>query len=74
MVQLPNQGSSTELGDSIWAELREAQLFTARSVPNTGLAVTIDVGDAQESASSRKAEVGQRLAAWALGNYIRGKD
>ena len=67
IVQLPNQGSSTELGDSIWAELREAQLFTARSVPNTGLAVTIDVGDAKNLHPPRKAEVGQRLAAWALG-------
>jgi len=67
IVQLPNQGSSTELGDSIWAELREAQFFTARSVANTGLAVTIDVGDAKNLHPPRKAEVGQRLAAWALG-------
>jgi sialate O-acetylesterase len=67
VVQLPNQGSSPELGDSIWAELREAQLFTQRSVPNTGLAVTIDVGDAKNLHPPRKAEVGQRLAAWALG-------
>jgi len=67
IVQLPNQGSSPELGDSIWAELREAQLFTQRSVPNTGLAVTIDVGEAKNLHPPRKAEIGQRLALWALG-------
>jgi sialate O-acetylesterase len=67
IVQLPNLGSSPELGDSIWAELREAQLLTAKSVPNTGLAVTIDVGDAKNLHPTRKAEIGQRLALWALG-------
>jgi sialate O-acetylesterase len=67
IVQLPNLGSSPELGDSIWAELREAQLLTAKSVPNTGLAVTIDLGDAKNLHPPRKAEIGQRLALWALG-------
>lgn len=67
IVQLPNHGSSAELGDSIWAELREAQLLTVKSVPNTGLAVTIDVGDAGNLHPPRKAEVGERLALWALG-------
>src|SRR4029077_3073767 len=37
IVQLANHGASPELGDSIWAELREAQFLTARIVPNTGL-------------------------------------
>ena len=67
IVQLPNHGASPELGDSIWAELREAQLLTVRTVPNTGLAVTIDVGDARNLHPPRKAEVGHRLALWALG-------
>jgi sialate O-acetylesterase len=67
IVQLPNQGSSPELGDSIWAELREAQLLTAKNVPNTGLAVTIDVGEAANLHPPRKEEIGQRLALWALG-------
>jgi sialate O-acetylesterase len=66
-VQLPNQGTSAELGDSIWAELREAQLLTAKSVPNTGLAVTIDVGEKGNLHPPRKAEIGERLALWALG-------
>jgi sialate O-acetylesterase len=67
IVQLPNQGSSPELGDSLWAELREAQLLTAKTVANTGLAVTIDVGDPHNLHPPRKAEVGERLALWALG-------
>ncbi|HXM95863.1 MAG TPA: CIA30 family protein [Candidatus Dormibacteraeota bacterium] len=67
IVQLPNHGASPELGDSIWAELREAQLLTAKAVPNTGLAVTIDVGDSHNLHPPRKAEIGYRLAVWALG-------
>jgi sialate O-acetylesterase len=67
IVQLPNQGHSAELGDSWWAELREAQLFTAKTVPNVGLAVTIDVGEAGNLHPPRKEEIGERLALWALG-------
>jgi sialate O-acetylesterase len=67
IVQLPNLGTSPELGSSIWAELRDAQLQTTKAVPNTGLAVTIDVGDRNNLHPPRKAEVGQRLALWALG-------
>ncbi len=66
VVQLPNHGSSPEFGDSIWAELREAQLFTAKSVNNVSLAVSIDVGDLQNVHPARKEEVGQRLALCAL--------
>jgi|HubBroStandDraft_4_1064222.scaffolds.fasta_scaffold00546_9 sialate O-acetylesterase len=67
IVQLPNQGSSPELGDSLWAELREAQLLTAKKVTKTGLAVTIDTGDPHNLHPPRKAEIGERLALWALG-------
>ena len=67
IVQLPNQGHSEEFADSWWAELREAQLFTLKNVPNTGLAVTIDVGEAGNLHPPRKEEIGARLALWALG-------
>jgi sialate O-acetylesterase len=67
IVQLPNLGTSPELGDSIWAELRDAQLWTAKTVPDTGLAVTIDVGDPKNLHPPRKAEIGERLTLWALG-------
>ena len=57
-------------GDDAWAELREAQAMTASSVPNAGLAVTIDVGDAGNIHAADKKDVGQRLALWALAkNY-----
>ena len=67
IVQLPNQGHSEEFADSWWAELREAQLLTEKTVPNTGLAVTIDVGESGNLHPPRKEEVGERLALWALG-------
>jgi sialate O-acetylesterase len=68
IVQLPNHGAiPAEPTESAWAELREAQLFTFKSVPHTGLAVTIDVGDPRDLHPHRKREVGQRLALWALG-------
>lgn len=67
IVQLPNLGTSPPLGDSIWAELRDAQLWTVKTVPNTGLAVSIDVGDSKNLHPPRKAEIGDRLALWALG-------
>lgn len=69
IVQLPNHGQiPLEPGESAWAELREAQLGTLSSVPNTGLAVTIDVGEPENVHPSRKREVGERLALWALAN------
>jgi sialate O-acetylesterase len=68
IVQLPNHGAVPEQPtESAWAELREAQLLTAKQVLGTGLAVTIDVGDPKDLHPHRKAEVGQRLALWALG-------
>lgn len=68
IVQLPNHGATPEQPDeSAWAELREAQFLTAKSVPHTGLAVTIDVGDPKDIHPHRKLEVGERLARWALG-------
>lgn len=52
--------------DDHWAELREAQLHTVRTVADTGLAVTIDIGDASDVHPRNKFEVGRRLALWAL--------
>lgn len=53
-------------GDDAWAELREAQALTARNVKNSGLAVTIDVGDAADIHPTDKQTVGERLALIAL--------
>jgi sialate O-acetylesterase len=55
-----------EPGDSDWAELREAQTMTMRALPNTGEAVIIDLGEAQDIHPRNKQDVGKRLARWAL--------
>lgn len=61
-VQLPNYGQPTEYSvDSNWAVLREAQLKTL-SVPNTAMAVTIDIGEWNELHPINKKDVGMRLA------------
>jgi len=73
IVQLPNYGPPRpEPHGSRWAELREAQL-RALAVPQTGLVVTIDQGDPADVHPKHKAEVGKRLALWALGS-VYGKD
>ena len=72
IVQLPNHGAiPDEPSESAWAEMREAQLLTTKQVPNTGIAVTIDVGDPKDVHPHRKAEVGQRLALWSLGTTYK---
>jgi sialate O-acetylesterase len=52
-------------GESNWAELREAQ-STALTLPNTGQAVLIDIGEAAEIHPRNKKDAGERLAAWAF--------
>jgi sialate O-acetylesterase len=56
-------------GDDLWAELRAAQDFVAHTVTNSGLAVTIDVGDARDVHPKDKREVGERLALVALARH-----
>ncbi len=55
-----------EPGDSAWAELREAQTMTMSRLPNTGEAVIIDLGEAQDIHPRNKQDVAKRLARWAL--------
>ena len=65
-VQLANwHASKAEPDESDWAELREAQTMTLRE-PQTGMAVTIDIGDENDIHPRNKLDVGRRLAAWAL--------
>ncbi len=50
------------------AFLREAQLKTMQTVPHTGMAVTLDIGERTVIHPAQKEQVGNRLAYWALAN------
>jgi sialate O-acetylesterase len=61
-VQLPGFMDMNYLpSESQWAQLREAQLHSLH-VPNTGMAVAIDLGEWNDIHPDRKKEVGDRLA------------
>jgi sialate O-acetylesterase len=60
-----NAGDGNSQTGSTWAELREAQAMTL-SLPNTGMAVTTDIGDPDDIHPRNKLDVGKRLAALAL--------
>lgn len=70
IVQLANYMQvRDEPSQSNWAELREAQAM-AGSLPDAGMAVTIDIGDAADIHPRNKQDVGRRLAYAALhGTY-----
>ncbi len=62
-VQLSSYGGDMSSNEgSEWAELREAQSM-ALALPETGMAVTIDVGNPGDIHPKNKADVGKRLAA-----------
>jgi len=68
-VQLANfMPAKPEPAQSNWAELREAQTL-ALSLPNTGMATIIDIGDAIDIHPRNKKDVGERLCLWALANH-----
>jgi sialate O-acetylesterase len=70
-VQLANyMARKPEPSESQWAELREAQTMTL-SLPNTGMALAIDIGEAGDIHPKNKREVGRRLALNALGRTYR---
>ncbi len=61
-VQLANfKAPQTKPSEGDWAYLREAQLMTL-ALPNTGMAVAIDIGDAKTIHPKDKLDVGLRLA------------
>jgi sialate O-acetylesterase len=60
-------------GSDTWAELRESQAITARTVPHTCLAVTIDTGDPDNIHPTEKLPVGERLALCALAEHYGQK-
>jgi sialate O-acetylesterase len=58
----PGRAADYPAGESDWAELREAQLYTMQTVSRTGMAVITDVGDAADIHPQQKEPVGRRLA------------
>ena len=72
-VQLANfMAVKPEPAEDTWAELREAQTM-ALALPNTGMAVIIDIGEADDIHPKNKQDVGKRLALNALAQTY-GKD
>ena len=70
LVQLPNINSinsNSQHGGSDWADLRESQT-SALKLPNTGMVVTIDLGDSTNVHPKDKTELARRLAMLALKN------
>ena len=55
-----------EPAESNWAAFREIQTQLQTIVPNSGMAVTVDIGNAMDIHPLSKAEVGRRLALVAL--------
>jgi sialate O-acetylesterase len=67
-VQLPNfMGTwKSPVEDGGWPGIREAFMKVAQNVPNTGMAITIDIGEAGNIHPRNKQDVGDRLARLAL--------
>lgn len=64
-VQLASyKAREKEPGSGGWAFIRESQTKTL-ALANTGMAVTIDIGDATNVHPRNKQDVGKRLALWA---------
>ena len=62
-VQLAAFGpNGNKLGESDWAELREAQTMTLSTSPNTGMALAIDYGTYDDIHPKNKLPIGERLA------------
>lgn len=67
-VQLPNFNRPGEG----WSLVREGMLKTLR-LPKTGMAITVDIGEATNIHPKNKQEVGRRLSLWALGTIYDRK-
>lgn len=73
-VQLPNfrKPQQEPVEPSGWVIVREEMLKTL-AVKNAGMAITVDIGEADDIHPRNKQDVGKRLALWALA-HTYGKD
>ena len=62
-----NQANDEPLDSDGWASVNDQQRRTLK-VANTGMAVTYDIGEAEDIHPHNKMDVGKRLALWALKN------
>ena len=63
-----------EYNDSLSSgALREAQMMTLDTLDNVGMAVTMDIGEEKNIHPKNKADVGDRLARWALAKTYKQK-
>jgi sialate O-acetylesterase len=69
-VQLPNYSEAAKDPNEPggWPVIREAQAATVAKVPNTGMAVTIDIGEGDNMHPTNKRDAGERLAKEVLAN------
>lgn len=67
-VQLPNfrEPQKEPVETSGWVIVQE-QMLKSLALDDTGMAITIDVGEADDIHPKNKQDVGKRLALWALG-------
>ncbi|HBT75930.1 MAG TPA: sialate O-acetylesterase [Planctomycetaceae bacterium] len=75
-VQLANflEANENPQGDpGGWPKIRDAQRKSLE-IKNSGMAVTIDIGEAQDIHPRNKFDVGERLALWALAKDYGRKD
>ncbi|GAA4813991.1 sialate O-acetylesterase [Litoribaculum gwangyangense] len=71
-VQIAPFGKESRI--PVGALVRESQLKTLQNVRNTGMAVTMDIGDCEFIHPPNKRQVGERLAYWALSKTYDMKD
>lgn len=74
-VQLPlfHKAQSEPVEETGWTIVREQMLKTLK-VPNTGMAITLDLGEANDIHPKDKQGVGKRLALWALAKVYNQKN
>jgi sialate O-acetylesterase len=74
-VQLPNFRAAvpSPVQETGWTTVRE-QMTKTLALPRTGMAITLDVGEANDIHPKDKQTVGQRLAQWALSDVYGKKE
>jgi hypothetical protein len=72
-VQLPEYEPKKEPAISYWPLIQE-EMLKSSNIPNTGMAVTLGLGEANNVHPKNKKDVAKRLALWALAEVYKQKD